>query len=75
MPFLGEHGNLEFRAEFFNILNHSNFGNPGAGGLGTTDPSLGRFGCGCATPDVAAGNPLLGTGSNRALQLALKLLF
>ena len=26
--FLGEAGNIEFRAEFFNLLNHPNFGNP-----------------------------------------------
>jgi len=33
------------------------------------------FGCGCATPDVAAGNPLVGSGSSRVMQLGLKLTF
>jgi hypothetical protein len=28
LGFLGEQGNLEFRAEIFNILNHTNFGAP-----------------------------------------------
>jgi len=28
--FLGEQGNIEFRAEFFNLLNHPNFSNPNA---------------------------------------------
>jgi len=34
-----------------------------------------NFGCGCATPDRAAGKPVLGTGGNRAIQLGLKLVF
>ena len=71
----------QFRAEFFNILNHPNFTNPyGASsgfGIGAEgDPSsTSNFGCGCATPDQAAGNPVLGSGGNRAIQLGLKLIF
>jgi hypothetical protein len=71
----------QFRAEFFNVLNHPNFTNPyGASsgyGIGSfADPSQpGQFGCGCATPDQAAGNPVLGSGGNRAMQLGLKLIF
>jgi len=71
----------QFRAEFFNVLNHPNFTNPyGASsgfGIGNEgDPSVTNlFGCGCATPDQAAGNPVLGSGGNRAIQLGLKLIF
>ena len=77
----GERLTAQFRAEFFNILNHPNFANPygasngfGAGAEG--DPSsTTNFGCGCATPDQAGGNPVLGSGGNRATQLGLKLIF
>ena len=69
----------QFRAEFFNIFNHPNFANPfgGQNGWAHNDPSGGGnfFGCGCATPDVAAANPVIGSGGSRAVQLGLKLTF
>ncbi len=73
----GERVRAQFRAEFFNILNHPNFANPygGQNGFGLNDPSVRPFGCGCATPDVAAANPLIGSGGPRSVQLALKFTF
>jgi hypothetical protein len=73
----GERFHAQFRAEFFNILNHPNFANPygGQNGYGVNDPSARPFGCGCATPDVAAANPVIGSGGSRAVQLGLKLAF
>jgi hypothetical protein len=69
----------EFRVEFFNIFNRPTVANPygsAAGFGGGTDPSASTtFGCGCQTPDVGAGNPLVGSGSNRVMQLGLKLSF
>ncbi|MGA6985103.1 MAG: TonB-dependent receptor [Terriglobales bacterium] len=67
----------QFRAEFFNILNHPNLANPygGQNGFGFNDPSVQPFGCACATPDVAAANPVIGSGGSRAVQLGLKLIF
>ena len=77
---LGERLTAQFLAEFFNIFNHPNFTNPYGteNGFGTgtyDDPSSGVFGCGCATPDQAAANPVSGSGGNRAVQLGLKLIF
>jgi hypothetical protein len=68
----------QFRAEFFNFLNHPNFANPygGPNGYANNDPSGGvGLGCGCVTPDVAGQNPVLGSGGNRAIQLGLKFMF
>ncbi|MGB7548015.1 MAG: carboxypeptidase regulatory-like domain-containing protein [Terracidiphilus sp.] len=70
----------QFRSEFFNVLNHPNFANPygGQNGWAHNDPSApgnGGFGCACATPDVAASNPVIGSGGSRAIQLGMKVIF
>ena len=77
---LSERFKMQFRAEFFNLFNHPNFANPfgGQNGWGRNDPSVpgpGGFGCSCATPDVAASNPVIGSGGSRAVQLGLKFTF
>jgi hypothetical protein len=76
---LKERLNAQFRAEFFNFFNHPNITNPFGsvnGYGGGSDPSSGpTFGCGCTTPDIAAGNPIVGSGAARQIQLGLKLTF
>jgi hypothetical protein len=70
---------VQFRAEFFNVLNHPSIANPYgsvSGGAGGNDPSAGTlFGCGCGTPDGPAGNPIVGSGGPRNIQLGLKITF
>jgi hypothetical protein len=65
----------QFRAEFFNVLNHPVFGQVDAGHLANNDPSASVLGLANETPDAAAGNPVLGSGSSRDIQLGLKLIF
>jgi carboxypeptidase family protein len=75
-----ERYNAQFRAEIFNILNHPIPENPygasnGSSG-GNNDPSSASgFGGATGTPDVVAGNPLVGSGDARAIQVGLKLTF
>jgi hypothetical protein len=79
---LKERFSAQFRMELFNVFNHPILANPygaavggGGGGIGNDPSTPAGFGCGCSTPDVAAGNPLVGSGSNRVMQLGLKLAF
>ncbi len=77
---LFENLGVQFRVEFFNILNHPNYALPSAGSF---TPGIDQFGTVVAspqglisqTPDVAQGNPGLGGGGPRVLQLGLKLIF
>jgi hypothetical protein len=72
---LGERFNLEVRSDFFNVLNHPNFGNQdnflGDPLFGQSLQMLGR--------DLGGGDggfsPLYQIGGPRSIQLALKLHF
>jgi hypothetical protein len=77
---------LELRAEFFNILNHPNFSSPllpnfiadaaqnGFTQNGSNEVSQGHYAI-TATGDVGLGNPFLGGGAPRGIQLAAKFSF
>ena len=74
---------MQLRVEFFNILNHPNFSNPflpafiadaGQQGIGTNGVSQGFYQL-SATGDVGIGNPFLGGGGPRGIQLAAKFTF
>ena len=80
---LTEQVNLQLRAEFFNIFNHPNFGDPGSAGSGTnalTNPLFGRstvtLGRSLGSGGGGGGfNPLFQIGGPRSIQLALRLNF
>jgi hypothetical protein len=74
---------MQLRAEVFNLFNHPNFSNPLLPGFAadmtsSIDPVTGR-GTGflpiTVTPDVGIGNPFLGGGGPRDIQLAVKFIF
>ncbi len=80
---INERVKMQFRADFFNVINHPNF----------TNPFLPTFFAACdnngidangfcegylpttATGDVGEGNPFIGGGGPRGIQLALKFSF
>jgi hypothetical protein len=75
---LSERVRLEFRAEFFNLLNHPNFGQPQnaftkpvSPSFGVSTAMLGRS----LSNDGQGLNPLYQIGGPRSIQLALRLNF
>jgi hypothetical protein len=74
---------VQFRANFYNIFNHPNFANPlwPTFGVDFAQNGLDATGRGIdflpitATPDVGTGNPFLGGGGSRNIELALRLKF
>jgi len=83
-----ERVNLQLRADIFNLLNHPNFANPLLPAF-IADPGLNGFQALSgrevgqvgptpqisATGDVGIGNPFLGGGGPRGIQLAAKIIF
>jgi hypothetical protein len=70
---LSERYNLEFRSEFFNILNHPTFNPPNFGGNGVVAvPNSGNF---LSTAFGAIGSTRFPFQDPRQIQLALKLYF
>jgi len=67
----------EFRAEVFNLLNQTQYGNPQFNGAGGNTPfgTPGSFGASQATPDVSNNNPSLGSGGSREFQFGFKVIF
>ncbi|HEY4053059.1 MAG TPA: TonB-dependent receptor [Terriglobales bacterium] len=77
-----ERMNLQLRADFFNVLNHPNFSNPllpnFIADIGAPDYLTGQhtgYYSLQATGDVGIGNPFLGGGGPRGIQLAAKFTF
>ena len=81
---------MELRADFFNVLNHPNLSNPLLPGFGVdvfggthfdasnrlvAGSGPGQFLTATATPDVGSGNPYLGGGGPRGMQLAAHFTF
>jgi Carboxypeptidase regulatory-like domain len=83
---LGEHVTMQLRAEIFNVVNHPNFSSPelpnfiadaapnGLTNSGNHVVSAGAYPI-TATGDVGIGNPFLGGGGPRGIQLAAKFSF
>jgi len=84
MTNITERWKVQLRADFFNFTNHPNFSNPWLptffapadfNGIDAFSGNSVGFLPLTATVDVGLGNPILGGGSPRSVQLAVKLIF
>lgn len=69
---LNERAKLQFRGEFFNILNHTNFE---VFTMNTDLSSPLNVGLVNFIPDLGASNPVIGSGGSRHIQLGAKLIW
>jgi hypothetical protein len=69
---LGEHGNLQFRVEVFNLLNHPNFGMPSGNVFTGTLTDKTNY---VEAPLASAGSITKTVATSRQIQFALKVMF
>jgi hypothetical protein len=73
VPLMGEQGAVEFRAEFFNILNHANFGMPASATV--FDGATSVLGAYQQAPLQGVGQITTTVTTSRQIQFALKIIF
>jgi len=72
VPVLGEAGAIQFRAEFFNLLNRTNFGIPSGNVFAGTTTDLGAY---SESPLSSAGQITTTATTSRQIQFALRVIF
>jgi hypothetical protein len=70
---LGKQGFVQFRGEFFNVLNHANFGMPSSATVFSGATSA--FGAYQQAPLAGVGQITTTATTSRQIQFALKLIF
>jgi hypothetical protein len=63
----------ELQFDMYNVTNTPQYANPSGSGASLTNPGV--FGTSAATPNVANGNVVQGTGDARRYQFGLKFTF
>jgi hypothetical protein len=75
VPFLGEEGSVQFRAEFFNILNRPNFATPATAAIFSGGNTTSLAGAYSQAPSTTSAALTSTTTTSRQIQFAIKLIF